>query len=266
VGQRVHHVGGRRVKRLCFVVPVHQRLKLASICLRQLQRTCDALREDGVEANAVVVSDSISLMELDVLSLGFGWVIRENDYTSAKFNDGIQLATDPRYNPMPADYVVPCGSDDWLDHRLFTEPLPGPNQIFGFQHVSFVREDGREICSPRIGYAGGAGIRIIPRALLEPVGYRPADEDRMRGVDTSILANIRNANPTLEVRHWHLHTRQIVDWKTPNVQLNSYSEVTAIHGAGSPADPFVELADFYPAEALDEMRSYYEELAMVTAA
>jgi hypothetical protein len=253
------------MKILAFIVPVHGRLPLARICLRQLRRTCDALYEDGVNASAVIVSDHDTLEELDVAGLKFGWVIRDNDYTSAKFNDGIQLATDPRYNPNPADYVVPCGSDDWLDHRLFTEPLPPPNEIFGFQHMSFVREDGQEICSPRIGYAGGSGIRIIPRQLLEPLGYRPADEDRRRGCDTSILANIRQANPGLEVRHWHLHTRQIVDWKTPGIQLNSYKEVTAIHGADSPADPFEELAPFYPAEALEEMRSYYESLALVAA-
>jgi hypothetical protein len=253
------------MKSLWFVVPVHGRLPLAQICLRQLRRTCDALYEDGVDASAVVVSDYDALQELDVASLRFGWVLRDNDYTSAKFNDGIQLATDPRYNPAPVDYVVPCGSDDWLDHRLFTEPLPPPNMIFGFQQMSFVREDGKEICSPEIRYVGGAGIRIIPRQLLDRVGYRPADEDRKRGCDTSILANISREHPDLEVKHWHLHARQIVDWKTPGTQLNAYKEIVAIHGAGSPADPFEELTDFYPAEALDEMRSYYESLAMVAA-
>jgi hypothetical protein len=245
------------VKTLWFCVPVHGRLPLAKICLRQLRRTCDALYKDGVDASAVIVSDHDALEELDVVGLKFGWVVRDNDYTSAKFNDGIQLATDPRYNPTPVDYVVPCGSDDWLDHRLFTEPLPAEDQIFGFQHMSFVREDGREIVSPKIGYAGGSGIRIIPRQLLEPLDYRPADEDRMRGVDTSILSNLNRVHPGLEVRHWHMHTRQIVDWKTPGIQLNSYKEVTAIHGADSPEDPFEALADFYPAEALEEMRAYY---------
>jgi hypothetical protein len=253
------------MKTLWFVVPMHGRLRLARICLRQLRRTCDALYEEGVNASAVVVTDQEALEELDVQGLRFGWVIRDNDYTSAKFNDGIQLATDPRYNPAPVDYVVPCGSDDWLDHRLFTEPLPERNMIFGFQQMSFVREDGKEICSPKIGYDGGSGIRIIPRELVEPLGYRPADEDRPRGCDTSILSNIRQATPDLEVKHWHLHPRQIVDWKTPGTQLNSYKEVTAIHGVGSLADPFKELADYYPAEALAEMRSYYEDLTTVAA-
>jgi hypothetical protein len=253
------------VKTLWFVVPVHGRLELARICLRQLRRTCDALIEDGVMASAVIVSDADTLEDLWPHDLRFGWVIRENDYTSAKFNDGIQLATDPRYNPSPVDYVVPCGSDDWLDHRLFKEPLPNANQIHGFQHMSFVREDGREIVSPTIGYNGGSGIRIIPRELLEALDYRPADEDRMRGCDTSILSNIRVAHPDLEVKHWDTPNHWIVDWKTPGLQLNSYKEVTAIHGASSPANPFVELADFYPAEALQEMGLYYANLGLVPA-
>jgi hypothetical protein len=253
------------VKSLWFVVPVHERIELARICLRQLRRTCDSLYENGVEASAVVVTDHESLLELDVGAFDFAWVVRENDYTSAKFNDGIQLATDPKYNSSPVDYVVPCGSDDWVDYRLFMEPLPDDRTIFGFQRMSFVREDGREICSPHIGYNGGSGIRIIPRALLATVGYRPADEDRKRGCDTSMLANLRLANPGLEVKHWHMHTRQIVDWKTPGIQLNPYKEVTAIHGTDSPADPFEELADFYPADALEEMRAYYESLMAVPA-
>jgi len=253
------------MRTLAFVVPVHGRLPLARICLRQPRRTCDPLNADGVAASAVVVSDKHTLDELDIDELRFAWVIRENDYTSAKFNDGIQVATDPGLNESPAEFIVPLGSDDWVDHRLFLEPLPGPKTIFGFQHMSFVREDGKEICSPRIGYDGGSGIRIIPRQLLAPVAYRPADEDRPRGCDTSILSNLRRHTPDLEIRHWHMHSRQIVDWKTPGIQLNPYREVTAIHGKTAPADPFVELAEFYPAEALDEMRAYYESLSLVAA-
>ncbi len=251
------------MRTLMFVVPVHGRLELAKICLRQLRRTCDSLYENGVDASAVIVTDRESLLELDVHGLDFAWVVRKNDYPSAKFNDGIQLATDPEYNPAPVDYVVPFGSDDWVDWRLFREPLPDRRTIFGFKQMSFVREDGKEIISPRIGYAGGSGIRVIPRELLKAVEYRPADEDRQRGCDTSILVNIRKANPDLEIRDgWHMHSRQIVDWKTDGEQLNPYREIITVHGKWSPAtDPFVELAEFYPADALDEMRSYYESRA-----
>ena len=247
------------MKTLWFVVPVHGRLELTRICLRQLRRTCDAIREEGVNASAVVVSDRDTLDELDISGLGFGWVVRDNDYTSAKFNDGIQLATDPRYNPAPADYVVPCGSDDWLDHRLFLEPLPAPDTIQGFQWMSFVPEDGREISKMQIRYEGGTGIRIIPRELVAFLGYRPAHEDIRRGCDTSILSNLgREHGDHMKVTHWHLHDRQIVDWKTPQMQLNAYRNIEC-YRTGADPDPFGVLAEFYPAEALDEMRSLYTE-------
>jgi hypothetical protein len=243
---------------LMFVVPVHGRLGLAAICLRQLRRTCDALIEDGVRATAVIVSDEKTLLELDPLELGFGTVVRDNDYLGRRFNDGIQLATDPRFNPHPVDFVVPCGSDDWVDHRLFHEPLPAPNELFGFQHMCFVNESGTVICSTYLGYEGGAGIRIIPRELVAALGYRPADEDRPRGCDTSILTNLRRHHGDhLKVKHWDAPAHWIVDWKTGGSQLNPYENVAAMHRSKPQGNPFKVLSGFYPVEALEEMEQHY---------
>ncbi len=249
------------MKRLTFVVPVHGRLGLAAICLRQLRRTCDALEEGGVKAGAVVISSARGLRELDpVESFGFAAVKRDNQFLSRRFNDGIQLATDPRFTAEPADYVVPCGSDDWVDHRLFLEPLPSPDTVVGFQWMSFVDETGTQISSTFLDYQGGSGIRIIPREVVEPLGYRPADEDRERGCDTSILRNLRvEHRGELKIEHWHLHNRQIVDWKTRGQQLNSYQTVTAMRRSEADQDPFVALAEHYPAEALEEMHDHYFE-------
>ncbi len=246
------------MRSLCFIVPVHGRLELTAICLRQLRRTCDALFENGVQASAIVVSDADTLRELDIIELGFGWVIRDNQFTSRRFNDGIQLATDPKFNPTPADYVVPFGSDDWADYRLFMDPLPKPNQIVGFQRMSFVREDGREIATTFLQVQGGSGIRIIPRQLVAPLGYRPAEEDRVNGCDTSILSSLRrHPGSEVEVCHQHLHDYQIVDWKTQGEQLTTYKNVTAFRAPTFSADPFAALAPFYDADALEEMSGYY---------
>lgn len=246
---------------LWFCVPVHGRIELASICLRQLCRTCDALNREGIRASAVVVASNEDHEALP--DLGFARVTRDNTSTSRKFNDGIQLATDPAYNPHPADYVVPCGSDDWVDHRLFLEPLPGPDTIMGFQRMSFVREDGREMVAVSLDYRGGAGIRIIPRQLVEPLGYRPADEDRRRGCDTSILTRLYRAHgASLRVHDTlHLHDQQIVDWKTPGEQLNSFTDISYRHRISHALDPFVALRGVYPDEALDEMQAHYEARA-----
>jgi hypothetical protein len=247
------------VRRLTFVVPVHGRLQLAKICLRQLRRTCDALEPEGVHATAIVVSDPETLAELELDGLGFGFVERDNDYLGRRFNDGIQLAADPSYNPEPADFVVPFGSDDWADHRLFREPLPAANEIFGFRRMSFVNETATKIAATLLNYEGGAGIRIIPRELVAGLGYRPADEDRERGCDTSILVNLRRHHgDRLKVRDgWHLHDRQIVDWKSKDQQLNTFNTVAQLHQSKAQADPFGALVEYYPAEALEEMAEYY---------
>ncbi len=244
---------------LMFIVPVHGRIGLAKICLRQLRRTCDSLIENGVAASAIVVADAYHLAVLNPEDRGFGWVRRDNKFLSRRFNDGIQLATDPAWNPAPADYVVPCGSDDWVDYRLFLEPLPDSRTVQGFQWMSFVREDGQEIAATYLDYEGGAGIRVIPRELVAPLGYRPADEDRERGCDTSILRNLKRFHgERMTVKHFHLNERQIVDWKTAGEQINAYQTVTKRHHSKLEPDPFAELAELYPEEALKEMRSHYE--------
>lgn len=249
---------------LWFVVPAAGRAPLARICLTQLRRTCDALCAEGVAATAVVVADDENLDT--ARDLGFAIVRRGNDFVSRKFNDGIQLALDERFNPHPADYVVPCGSDDWVDHRLFLD-LPEADTVVGFQRMSFVREDGRQMVTTFLNYPGGAGIRIYPRALLEPLGFRPADEDRGRACDTSILNNVQmHHRHRMRITHAHLHDRQIVDWKSPDEQLNSFGQVVALRRSGDACDPFVELAGVYPAEALEEMRAHYGLVEQMVAA
>jgi hypothetical protein len=148
---------------LWFCMPAHGRLGLAAICMRQLRRTIDSLDDNGIRAAAVVVACDENLDA--ARELGFGVVERDNQFVSRRYNDGIQLACDPKYNPHPADYVVPIGSDDWVDWRLFTQ-LPPTDRMVGFQRMAFVREDGREITVRFLNNAGGSGIRIYPRQIM----------------------------------------------------------------------------------------------------
>lgn len=251
---------------LWFCVPAHGRLELAAICLRQLRRTCDALTQVGIDANAVVVADDENLDT--AADLGFATVRRDNEFLSRRFNDGLQLACDPAFNPRPADYVVPCGSDDFVDHRLFLN-LPGPGEIRGFRLAAFVSEDGTEIASRFIDYDGGVGIRIYRRDMLAHVGYRPADEDRKRACDTSILTNVRQhyrkQGEDVHITYGDLHEWQIVDWKSPDEQLNSFGDITARHRRGTKAQPYRALTGVFPAASLREMRRYHQSLAPVAA-
>lgn len=239
---------------LWFIVPAHGRAQLARICLGHLRHTCDELTARKIRASAVVIADDENL---DIAAeLGFATVRRDNVFVSQKFNDGFDLACNPEHNPNPADYVVPCGSDDWVDWRIFLK-LPAPNTVRCFQRLSFVRDDGLEMTSRHLRNLGGCGIRVYPRQVVEQRWYRPADEDRKRACDTSILTNLRRQIPRLVVQHVVTDPRQIVDWKSPDIQLNPYDSL-AMHRPMFPAaDPFRQLRDVYPGEHLDRMRDHY---------
>lgn len=304
---------------LWFIVPAHGRLSLARICLEQLRRTCDALIREGINATAVVIADDENLDT--ARELGFGTAERDNSATSAKYNDGIQLALDPdltggnecgvyrvvdkrdyrghstgtefiaRIDPRPehravnrgsiiklatttprpenftypdgwvggaANYVVPCGSDDWVDWRLFTD-LPSSDTMVGFQRLCFVRPDGKEMVQRFVDVRGGCGIRIYPREIMAALNFRPADEDRKRACDTSIITNLLRAK-RFTVEHRELDPRQIVDWKSRDVQLNPYESLTFHKTFANPQEPFAALADLYPADALAAMQRHYQNV------
>jgi hypothetical protein len=249
---------------VAFCMPAHGRLQLARICMKQLRRTCDDLSREGIEASAIVVACDENLDT--ARELGFGTVERNNLYLGRRFNDALQLAFDPCHNPRPFTHAVPVGSDDWVDHRLFLD-LPAPNRVVGFKRLAIVREDGKEISCRDLDYTGGAGIRVYPAALMAPFGYRPADPDRKRACDTSILTNLcmHHGLDGIRVEHRYLHDFQIVDWKSPAEQLNRYADLAAVYRAEVTADPFEALAGVYPAEALDEMRALYASRELVAA-
>jgi hypothetical protein len=107
-----------------------------------------------------------------------------------------------------------------------------------------------------VNVRGGCGIRIYPRQLMEKLGYRPADEDRYRACDTSIITNLHRSTQH-RVEHRDIDPRQIVDWKSPDLQLNPYESLTFHKIFVQPQEPFEALADLYPVEALTEMREHY---------
>lgn len=248
---------------LWFVVPAHGRQDLTAVCLRQLRRTCNLLASKlDIEATAIVVADDENLDT--ARDLGFATYERNNRFVSRRFNDGIQAACDPRWNPRPADFVVPCGSDDWVHWRLFST-LPTSRTMFAFQYMAFVREDGRELSTRKLLNTGGCGIRIYPRQVMQRIGYRPADEDRHRACDTSILNNLSTARALRLIDHRKTNPLWIVDWKTQGTQLNPYSEVAARHRGEVEGDPFAALKGHYSKVAIDEMRDLYASRVTVAA-
>lgn len=198
---------------IVFVVPVHQRHTLATICLRQLRRVC---KEIG-DATAVVVGDDRRFMAL-TQELGFHWCNSRNEPLGRKWNDGYQYAG-LRLN---ADYLVPLGSDDIVHPSLFDD-LPKGDTIACTRHSAIVSPDGCRIAILRIPYPGGDGVRIFPRRVLERMMFRPCLEDKPRAIDGSITTNltINGAPPRFEYRN--TNPLAIIDFKTDTPdQRNSY--------------------------------------------
>ena len=235
---------------LFFVVPARGRLALTEVCLRQLRRTCDELSEKGIQASAVVIADDENLEVAH--SLGFGTVERDNDFLGAKFNDGFEAA-----GREGVDYAVALGSDDWVDATWVAAFLPPPDVVRCSRLMSMVDETGETLSELKVGYEGGHGIRVYPRALLERARLRPAEEFRRRAVDTSTLTNLKRVSGgALRVSYFDTDALAVVDWKSPREQLNP-SESCARYATGGPSDPFEVLAGRFPDEALGEMRDVY---------
>lgn len=231
--------------RLWFIVPAHGRAELTQVCLRQLRRTCLDLDQFGIDAQAVVVADDENLET--ARDLGFATCEQVNTPLGRKWNDGYEVAAD--YGQ--ADYFVPLGSDDWVEASFIAGRLPDDHEIRCSRLSSVVSEDGQHLARLRIPYDIGDGVRIIPRALLEPLRFRPAAEHKPRAIDTSIMERL---HPARLVYH-DTDALQIVDWKSRE-QLNSYQRCL-VFKQGEEQDPWGALAGRYPVEALEEMRAVY---------
>jgi hypothetical protein len=258
-----------RQRSVWFVVPAQGRLEVAAVCLRQLARTCEQLEREGVAASAVVVADDENLDT--AAELGFATVRRRNDPLGRKWNDGYQLACDPALNRHPAGFVVPLGTDDWVDPALIMAMLDGRGEMRCTRGSCVVREDGRMLATLSVAYGGhdldgGDGVRMLERSLLERVGYRPAENDVARALDTSVLRHLTNVLGRPVRRSFHeVHPWQIVDFKSAGEQLNSYAACLAHRDREEDRDPFGTLARFYPREAVDEMAALYGVLDLEVA-
>jgi hypothetical protein len=109
-----------------------------------------------------------------------------------------------------------------------------------------------------ITYVGGDGIRIIPMSLLEPLRFRPADEDRNRAVDTSMRDRLGRVRQ-LSYDYFDIDHLQIIGFQSEDQQLNTYRELRMIYGGGEEnRDPWATLATRYPQESVDEVREVFE--------
>jgi hypothetical protein len=248
------------VTALVFVVPAYRRFELTRVCLTQLTRTCRELDAYDIRATAVVIADD---QNLDVAAmLGFATVRRENKPLGRKFNDGIELAC----GHLGADYVVPIGTDNWVDAALIAR-LPEQDTIAAHRLCTLVHESGEKAGALNVAYDGGDGVRTWPRELLEPLRFRPAAEDRERAIDTSIRERMKlNGAKPAYVYH-DLHPLQIVSFQSEDVQLNGYDELRSVFANGPERiDHWEALSEVYPEQAIEDVREVFARRRGLVAA
>lgn len=238
---------------LWLVIPAHRRYEVTRVSFPQLAWACAQLRErHGIDANAVVIADDNNI---DIAhEHGFHTITQANRPLGRKWNDGYQYACN-----LGADYVCPCGTDDWLDPDYLAQ-LPGDRQVRASRASSTVSEDGTRLAYLHIDYAGGDGIRIIPRKMLEPSRFRPADDRKERAIDTSVWLTMNRTAPGYEFEYAR-DPLSIVQFQSHAPQLNTYQALVDRFGQGEPQEPWSVLRTRYPSRFVEAAKAMYAERA-----
>jgi hypothetical protein len=224
-----------------FVTPAWKRLALSQVCLEQRKLVIDWLAERGVVARCVVIADDENL---DIArGLGFDVVERDNAWLGRKFNDGIEFA-----GRHGAEWVVPIGSDSWIDPRYFL-PLPRAGQLRTSPLYAAV-ELGRGVAL-EVRDSKGAGPYMLPRILLARAGFRPAKDRLQRGVDAS---TIRGIGRPMNWRRVRLHPFQYVGFRG-KPHITSYDALRDRWGVADHADPWPILAEHFPVDLVARARA-----------
>ena len=243
------HVGtARLVPSLWLIIPAYERYDVTRVALPEIAWACKELQSrHGIEATALVIADDDNLSI--AREYGLQTLRRANSPLGCKWNNGYEYAC-----RNGADYVAPCGTDDWLDPDYLAQ-LPEWNQIRASRASSVVNEDGTRLATISIGYEGGDGIRIIPVGLLEACGYRPAADHRERAIDTSVWMTLNRTE-----RYSFVYSDDplaIVEFKSPTNQLNSYESCAGGFPSVRHADPWGMLRGRYPGEFVDAAEAMY---------
>lgn len=256
--------------RLVFVQAAWRRYEVTRLALAQRAHLCGVLAERGIHATAVVVADDENL---DIASeFGFETVEQTNAQLGRKFNDGYEFAC----RQMDADYVVHIGSDDWVHPDVFDRlPLahPEPPQVTPENPVVTWSDAPEVVAGTEIAlvdlvcgtlrhcrYERRQGVIpwVLPRAALEPSGFRPVRDDQRIGIDFALVAGL-GIRPQWVFHDPHPLAR--VDFKS-DLNLNLYEAVAGVLGVGEDvSDPWPLLADIYPSELVGLARETHEGLA-----
>lgn len=232
---------------LWLVTPVHGRVELTRIVLEQRARLIHELAGLGVQAYQVIVGDDANLDT--ARELGFT-VLRRPNVLGRRINDGFEYA----FREGGADHVCYVGSDDWLLPEHLAD-LPPQGRARASRWVAHVSPDGRWLACVEGSPVRGRVPWTLSRGLLEPVGYRPADDDKRRFLDTSIMDGF----PVTRAEAFEFHAEddplRCVDFKSDGEQMTPW-RLHVPRGNARP-NPFELLATRYPADLCERMEDFY---------
>jgi len=203
------------------------------------------LERNGIEAHHVVVADDANLE----LAQSYGWatVETDNEWLGRRFNDGIEYAI-----AHGAEYVVPIGSDSWIDPAYFV-PLRGEREnVLTSRTYSVLthRKLGELVVSSR----SPAGPHVLPRELLLKVDARPVDDELKRGCDASTVRNIERAiGRRMPWVHRDLHPHQYVGLRGKPA-ITQYHRIVQRWGVEEHTDPWPLLRRYFDDDLVTRAR------------
>lgn len=243
-----------KVKRpsLLFITPAHQRHELTRLCLEQRVWACQQLSEHGVDASSVVVACDANLDA--ARDLGFYTVERDNKWLGRRWNDGHELAHREGF-----DYTFPIGSDSWIDPwvLMMLAGRPPVDTIIFTRWYSMIHATGERRLTVKIDSPFGVGF-CIPTELMRGVGWRPCDERRPRGCDTSTLRTL-TAIQDVRFSYHEYHPLEYVAFQSGKTQITSYDKLQRVYRGRQSGDPFAGLADVYPKHLVERAVAYYAQ-------
>jgi hypothetical protein len=251
---------------LWLVTPVHGRFALTRLIFEQRARMLNELQARGIEARQVVVGDDANLAT--AREFGFHTLERPN-VLGLRVNEGFEWAV----REGGAAHVAYCGSDDWHAADYFAD-LPAPGFAKTSYWQAFVPPTGDRLVVMRSQCPAGGAPWVISRELIEPAGYRPADDTAPTAVDGSIADGIWAPIDALHRRSGNHERRlakkrvfqpddsdllRMVDFKAGGEQITPFERVVGLKRKREidSRTPWELLATRYPADLVGRMEKFY---------
>lgn len=238
---------------VCIASAAWRRLDVTRLVLKQRQRLCVELAARGIDAVSLIAANDENL-EL-ASEYGCETVEAKNDPLGRKCNLLLKRAAEL------ADWIVWVGSDDWIHPDVF-EPLDGrdrpPTIIHGSRLAIVDLQTGQlqTISSPS---QYGAIPWLIDSRMIAGKTGDPIRPDLPRGLDGALIRGLRRMHRPLVFEQHDPHQFRCVDFKSRS-NLTPYSGLAKNLGLGEPGTAWDELAGWFPADLIAEVRDLAERI------